>query len=96
MRLGVPQKEVISALKANGISDETIKMLQTGKIKPYEASKQAIKKAQESGAKDRIDAYNRTYTAFKIINLWPLNGWQYEELSTGFRFKASFSPKRLI
>jgi hypothetical protein len=40
-------------------------MLQTGKIKPYEASKQAIKKAQESGAKDRIDAYNRTYAAFK-------------------------------
>ena len=65
MRLGVPQREVISALKANGISDETIKMLQTGKIKPYEASKQAIKKAQESGAKDRIDAYNRTYAATK-------------------------------
>lgn len=65
MRLGVPQKEVISALKANGISDETIKMLQTGKIKPYEASKQAIKKAQESGAKDRVDAYNRTYAATK-------------------------------
>ena len=65
IRLGVPQREVISALKANGISDETIKMLQTGKIKPYEASKQAIKKAQESGAKDRIDAYNRTYAAFK-------------------------------
>ena len=67
MRLGVPQREVISALKANGISDETIKMLQTGKIKPYEASKQAIEKAQESGAKDRIDAYNRTYAAFKKI-----------------------------
>lgn len=25
----------------------------------------------------------------KNINLWPPNGWQYEELSTGFRFKAS-------
>jgi hypothetical protein len=65
IRLGVPQKEVISALKANGISDETLTMLQTGKIKPYEASKQAIKKAQESGAKARIDAYNRTYAATK-------------------------------
>lgn len=65
MRLGVPQREVISALKANGISDETIKMLQTGKIKPYEASKQAIKKAQESGAKARIDAYSKAYAATK-------------------------------
>lgn len=25
----------------------------------------------------------------KNINQWPPNGWQYEELSTGFRFKAS-------
>ena len=65
MRLGVPQREVISILKANGISDDAIKMLRTGIIPPYEASKQAVTKNREAKQEERIRAYNQAYAEAK-------------------------------
>jgi len=65
MRLGVPQREVISILKANGISDDAIQMLRTGVIPPYQASKQALTKTREAGNIDRLKAYNQAYAETK-------------------------------
>lgn len=65
MRLGVPQREVISILKANGISDDAIKMLRTGIIPPYQASKQALTKNREAKQDERNRAYNQAYAEAK-------------------------------
>jgi hypothetical protein len=64
-RLGVPQREVISILKANGISDDAIKMLRTGVIPPYQASKQALTKNREAKQDERNRAYNQAYAETK-------------------------------
>jgi hypothetical protein len=63
VRLGVPQREVLSILKANGLSEEKLTMLRTGKFKPYQASKQAITKNREAGMQTRIADYNKAYAA---------------------------------
>jgi hypothetical protein len=63
IRLGVPQKEVLSILKANGLSEENLAMLRSGKFKPYQASKQAITKNREAGMQTRISDYNKAYAA---------------------------------
>lgn len=65
MRLGVPQREVISILKANGISDDVIQMLRTGIIPPYQASKQALTKNREAKQEERIRGYNQAYAEAK-------------------------------
>lgn len=61
IRLGVPANEVRSILKANGISDEVLSMIQSGRIQPYKASKQAIARAREAGQTPRIQEYERAY-----------------------------------
>jgi hypothetical protein len=61
IRLGVPANEVRSILKANGISDEVLSMIQSGRIQPYKASKQAITRAREAGQTPRIQEYDRAY-----------------------------------
>jgi hypothetical protein len=63
VRLGVPQNEVLSILKANGLSEENLAMLRSGKFKPYQASKQAITKNREAGMQTRISDYNKAYAA---------------------------------
>ena len=63
VRLGVPQREVLSILKANGLSEENLAMLRSGKFKPYQASKQAITKNREAGMQTRISDYNKAYAA---------------------------------
>ncbi len=63
VRLGVPQREVLSILKANGLSEENLAMLRSGKFKPYQASKQAIAKNREAGMQTRISDYNKAYAA---------------------------------
>lgn len=61
IRLGVPANEVRSILKANGISDEVLSMIQSGRIQPYKASKQAITRAREAGQTPRIQEYDKAY-----------------------------------
>lgn len=61
IRLGVPANEVRSILKANGISDEVLSMIQSGRIQPYKASKQAITRAREAGQTPRIQEYDWAY-----------------------------------
>lgn len=61
IRLGVPANEVRSILKANGISDEVLSMIQSGRIRPYKASKQAITRAREAGQTPRIQEYDKAY-----------------------------------
>ena len=61
IRLGIPANEVRSILKANGISDEVLSMIQSGRIQPYKASKQAITRAREAGQTPRIQEYESAY-----------------------------------
>jgi hypothetical protein len=61
IRLGVSASEVRSILKANGISDEVLSIIQSGRIQPYKASKQAVTRAREAGQTPRIQEYETAY-----------------------------------
>ena len=87
----ISPKKAEEILKANRIGKEDIAMIRSGRYKKYEPSDAAKKIAPKDRIKAAAAAVKRAkdIPLLKNPNQWPPGGWNFEEPSTGFRFRGS-------